>query len=139
MLEPLGLISLFYLYLRHLSFSWFFSRRSTGNLSSPSTSLLLGCSQRLPLNPPSEHCRRYLFMQVAGFTGRQYEDFLTPHQSQAKPTRAIHHASLFLLLLPSCITQRRTHFYSLAHNIFFDVQVQIVCQVGICSLPVGLA
>jgi hypothetical protein len=52
-------------------------------------------------------------MQVAGFTGHQYKDSLTPHQSQAKPTTAIHHADLFLLIFPPCIKQRRTHFYRL--------------------------
>jgi hypothetical protein len=78
-------------------------------------------------------------MQVAGFTGRQYEDLLTPHQSQAKPTRAIHHTGLFLLIFLPCITHRRTHSYSLARNIFFDFQFQAVAQVGIFNLPVGLA
>jgi len=78
-------------------------------------------------------------MQVAGFTGHQYENLLTFHQSQAKPTTAIHNTSLFLLIFPPCITYRRTHFYSLARNIFFDIQLQAVTQVGIFNLPVGLA
>ena len=78
-------------------------------------------------------------MRVAGFTGQKYEDLLTPHQSQAKPTTEIHNISLFLLIFPPCITHWRTHFYSLARNIFFDFQLQAVAQVGICSLPVGLA
>jgi hypothetical protein len=78
-------------------------------------------------------------MQVAGFAGRQYEDLLTPHQSQAKPTRATLHTSLFLLIFPPCITHRRTHFYSLSRNIFFCFQFQAIAQVGIFNLPVGLA
>jgi hypothetical protein len=78
-------------------------------------------------------------MQVAGFTGCQYEHLLTLHQSQAKPTTAIHNTSLFLLIFPPCITYRSTHFYRLARNIFFDIQLQAVAQVGICNLPVGFA
>jgi hypothetical protein len=78
-------------------------------------------------------------MQVTGFTGYQYEDLLTPHQSQSKPTRAMHHTGLFLLIFPPHTTNQRTHFYSFAHNIFFDFQLQAVCQVGIFNLPVGLA
>ena len=57
--EPLGLLALFYLYLGHLIFSYFFSRRDTDtNPLAANTSLLLYGLQRLPLNPPSEHCRR---------------------------------------------------------------------------------
>jgi len=37
-------------------------------------------------------------MQAAGFTGYQYDELLTPHQSQAKPAKAIHYAGLFLLI-----------------------------------------
>jgi len=78
-------------------------------------------------------------MQVAGFTGSAYEDLLTPQYLQAKTTRVIHHAGLFLLLFSYCITWRCTHFYSLACNIFFDFLFQAVCQFGIFNLPVGLA
>lgn len=78
-------------------------------------------------------------MQVTGFTGSAYEDLLTLKYLQAKPTRATLHTSLFLLLFSCCITWRRTHFYSLAHNIFFYFQLQAVCQLGIFNLPVGLA
>jgi len=78
-------------------------------------------------------------MQVAGFTGSGYEDLLTLQYLQAKAVRATHHAGLFLLLFSYCITWRRTHFYSLACNIFFDFLLQAVCQLGIFNLPVGLA
>ena len=78
-------------------------------------------------------------MRVAGFTGSAYEDLLTLQYPQAKPTRVTLHTSLFLLLFSFCITWRRTHFYSLARNIFFDFWFQAVCQVGSFNLPVGLA
>jgi hypothetical protein len=39
-------------------------------------------------------------MQAAGFTGSAYEDLPTLEYLQAKPTRATHHASLFLLIFP---------------------------------------
>jgi hypothetical protein len=42
-------------------------------------------------------------MQVAPFTGSSYEDLLTLQYLQAKPTRAMHHAGLFLLLFPPYI------------------------------------
>jgi len=73
------------------------------------------------------------------FTRHQYEDLLTPQYLQPKPTRAMHHASLFLLLFPPCIKHPRTHFYGLTCNIFFDFHFQAVAQVGIFNLPVGLA
>ena len=78
-------------------------------------------------------------MQVASFTGHQYVDLLTLQYLQAKPTRGAHLAGLFLLLFLCCITWRRTHFYSLPHNVFFPFQLQAVCQLGIFNLPVGLA
>jgi len=78
-------------------------------------------------------------MEVAGFTGSLYEDLLTLQHLQAKPTRATFHASLFLLLFSYCITWGRTHFYSLARNIFFNFLFQAVSQLGIFNLPVGLA
>ena len=78
-------------------------------------------------------------MQIAGFAERQYEDLLTPQYLQAKPTRAMHHAGLFLLLFPPCIKHPRTHFYRLTHNIFLDIPFQAACQLGIFNLPVGLA
>ncbi len=44
-----------------------------------------------------------------------------------------------LVFIDISIMHLRTHFYRLAINIFFDFQLQAVAQVGICSLPVGLA
>jgi hypothetical protein len=68
LLQPLGLLSLLSLILSfhcsHLSFFCFFSRRGTdANPLASSTSLLLyglqlAAMRLLPLNPPSEHCRR---------------------------------------------------------------------------------
>jgi len=77
-------------------------------------------------------------MQAAGFTGSAYEDLLTLKYLQAKPTKATLHASLFLLLFSCCITQLRTHFYSLEISILFGFPIQAVCQLGIFNLPVGL-
>jgi hypothetical protein len=63
-LEALGLLPLFLVYLGHLSFSYFFSRRDTDtNPLAPSISLLfyglqLAAMRLLLLNPPSEQCRR---------------------------------------------------------------------------------
>jgi hypothetical protein len=50
----------------------------------------LYCSQLSLLNPPSKHCRRFLFMQVTGFTGYHYEDLLTLQDLQPDTTGAIH-------------------------------------------------
>jgi hypothetical protein len=103
-LETLGLLSLFCLYLVHLSFYCFFSRRSTGTPFGIQHISSVSCSQLSLLNPPSKHCRQSLFMQVAGFTGSAHEDLLTLKYLQAKPTRATLHASLFLLPFSCCIT-----------------------------------
>jgi hypothetical protein len=43
-------------------------------------------------------------MRVVVFTGSAYEDLPTRQYLQAKPTRAAHHAGLFLLLFTFCIT-----------------------------------
>jgi len=58
-------------------------------------------------------------MRVAGFTGSAYEDLLTLQYLQVKPTRAILHAGLFLLLFSLCVTCRCTHFYRLDNIIFY--------------------
>jgi hypothetical protein len=76
--EALGLLPLFYLYLGHLSFSFSSHAEALAHPSASSISLQLACSQLLPLNPPSEHCKHCLFIQVAGFTGC--------NQSQAMPS-----------------------------------------------------
>jgi hypothetical protein len=47
-------------------------------------------------------------MQVAGFTGSAYEDLLTLQHPQAKPTRALHHAGLFLFAFLSAQTTTPT-------------------------------
>jgi len=78
-------------------------------------------------------------MHAAGFTGSSYADLLTLQYLQVKPTRAILHAGLFLLLFSCCITWQCTHFYRLARNILFDFSFQDVFQLGIFNLPVGLA
>lgn len=78
-------------------------------------------------------------MRVAVFTGSACVDLLTRQHLQAKPTKATLHASLFLLLFSCCITQLRTHFYSLEISILFGFPIQAVCQLGIFNLPVGLA
>jgi hypothetical protein len=77
-------------------------------------------------------------MQVAGFTGSGYEDFLTLPYLQAKPTRA-HFTQAYFYYYFFCITWGCTRFYRLACNIFFDFSFQAVCQLGIFNLPVGLA
>ena len=51
----------------------------------------------------------------------------------------MHHTSLFLLIFPPCTKYPCTHFYRLPNNILFDFQFQVVAQVGIFNLPVGLA
>jgi hypothetical protein len=78
-------------------------------------------------------------MRAAGFTGCQYDELLTAHQSQAKPAKAIHYAGLFLLIFPPRIKHPRTRFYRLTNNIFIDFRLHTVAQVGIFNLPVGLA
>ena len=78
-------------------------------------------------------------MRVAGFTGHQYENLLIPQYLQRKPTRATHDAGLFFIAISNVHQALRTHFYSLAHNIFFGFSLQAVCQLGIFNLPVGLA
>jgi hypothetical protein len=56
--QPLGLLAVFYLYLGHLSFSFFFSRLSTGTPLGFQHISSVSCSQLSLLNPPSKHCRR---------------------------------------------------------------------------------
>ena len=75
-------------------------------------------------------------MQVAGFTGSPYEDLMTRQYPQAKPTRATLHASLFLLLFSCCITQLRTHFYSLEISILFGFPFRLAAKSAssICLL-----
>ena len=75
-------------------------------------------------------------MRVVVFTGSAYEDLLTLQYLQAKPTRAALHASLFLLLFSCCITQLRTHFYSLEISILFGFPFRLAAKSAssICLL-----
>ena len=75
-------------------------------------------------------------MRVIVFTGSRCGDLLTRQYPQAKPTRATHHAGLFLLLFPFCITWRRTHFYSLEISILFGFPFRLFARSAssICLL-----
>jgi hypothetical protein len=53
--QPLGLLAVFCLHLGHLSFSCFFSRRSTGTPFGIQHFSSVSCSQLSLLNPPSKH------------------------------------------------------------------------------------
>ena len=78
-------------------------------------------------------------MKEAGFTGLAYEDLLAFQHSQPKPAEATSRETIFLLIFLRTTAHQRTHSYSLPRNIFFEFPHQAVCQVGIFSLPVGLA